>query len=69
MNLKNIRVDFENNEDKWKQIYDSPEPHLMDFPEPWNKDLSYFQKCIVLRIIRYDKLLPAIQYFISSTYM
>ncbi|XP_026811506.1 dynein heavy chain 7, axonemal-like [Rhopalosiphum maidis] len=64
--FKNIRADFENNEDKWKQIYDSTEPHLINFPEPWNTDLNYFQKCIILRIIRYDKILPAIQYFISN---
>lgn len=66
LKLQGIRADFEINEDKWKHIYDSPLPHLINFPDPWNKDLNYFQKCIILRIIRYDKILHAVQYFITS---
>ncbi|XP_050432703.1 dynein axonemal heavy chain 7-like isoform X2 [Adelges cooleyi] len=64
--FKGIKEDFERNEEKWKEIYDLPEPHLAEFPEPWESQLSYFQKCIILRIIRYDKIVPAVQYFIAN---
>lgn len=64
--FKNIKTDFETNSNSWKEIYDSSEPHLANFPSPWNEHLNYFQKCLVIRILRYDKIIPAIQYFITS---
>lgn len=66
LHLKGVRIDLENNEDEWKEIYDSPTPHLAELPAPWNTKLNFFQKCLLIRIIRYDKILPAVQYFIAS---
>ncbi|VVC27190.1 Hypothetical protein CINCED_3A023641 [Cinara cedri] len=63
--FKGIRMDFESNTNAWKVIYDSLEPHLTPFPDPWDKHLNYFQKCLVLRLLRYDKILPSIQHFIA----
>jgi len=59
-------VDFETNTNKWKEIYDSLEPHLATFPDPWDKHLNYFQKCLIIRLLRYDKIIPAVQYFVAS---
>ncbi|XP_026815944.1 dynein heavy chain 7, axonemal-like [Rhopalosiphum maidis] len=64
--FKNIKVNFETNTSKWKEIYDSLEPHLETFPDPWDKHLNYFQKCLILRLLRYDKIIPAIQHFVAN---
>ncbi|VVC38387.1 Dynein heavy chain, domain-2,Dynein heavy chain domain,Dynein heavy chain, P-loop containing D4 domain,P- [Cinara cedri] len=64
--FKGVRVDLENNESEWKEIYDSPTPYFTAFPEPWDKKLNYFQKCLLIRIIRYDKILPAVKHFIAN---
>lgn len=66
--FQNIKADFEANTDEWKKLYDSLEPHLANFPDPWDKHLDYFQKCLVLRVIRYDKIIPAIRHFISRKF-
>lgn len=67
--FKNIKADFESNTNKWKDIYDSLEPHLATFPDPWDKKLNYFQKCLILRLLRYDKIIPAIQHFVSCKFI
>lgn len=64
--LKNIKDHFETNSNSWKEIYDSSEPHLTIFPNPWNENLNYFQKCLIIRLLCYDKIIPAIQYFITG---
>lgn len=66
--LQNIKADFETNTEEWKKLYDSLEPHLATFPDPWDKHLDYFQKCLVLRVIRYDKIIPAIRHFIARKF-
>lgn len=45
-------------------LFDAPEPHDFPLPEPWEKNLSQFQKTLVLRCIRFDKVIPAIQKFV-----
>lgn len=37
------------------------EPHKNPYPQPWEKKLNRFQKTVMLRCIRYDKAVPAIQ--------
>lgn len=37
------------------------EPHKNPYPQPWEKQLNRFQKTVMLRCIRYDKAVPAIQ--------
>lgn len=45
----------ENIED-WKAVYDSSEPHRCKLPTPWHENLDGFQRMIVLRAIRPDKV-------------
>lgn len=40
----------------WKAVYDASEPHNIQLPFPWNKQLDAFQRMIVLRAIRPDKV-------------
>ena len=44
------------NVDVWSQFYNSKEPHNEELPSPWNSELNDFQKMIVLRVIRPDKV-------------
>ncbi|KAL9654899.1 hypothetical protein ABK040_008689 [Willaertia magna] len=49
----------------WKRVYDSSKPHEETFPGEWEK-LNKFQKMMILRILRPDKLTPAIQSFVKQ---
>jgi len=51
----------------WKALYDSPEPHACALPGNWQSVLDAFQRIVVLRTIRPDKLLPAITAYVSAT--
>ncbi|XP_078090943.1 dynein axonemal heavy chain 3-like [Mustelus asterias] len=51
---------------EWKRIYDASQPEKMPLPHPWADNLSTFQMLLVLRCIRPDKMIPAIQQFISE---
>ncbi|XP_038073730.1 dynein heavy chain 3, axonemal-like isoform X4 [Patiria miniata] len=57
-------LNFRNNLDDWKKLYDSHTPHVDKIPEPWELTLSSIQKLIILRIIRPDKVVPAVSNFI-----
>jgi dynein heavy chain len=39
----------------------------MDLPEPFNSNLNKFQKIIVIKSIRPDKVIPSIQNYVSVT--
>jgi dynein heavy chain, axonemal len=51
----------------WKPLYDSVEPHCQPLPDPWNTTLDPFQRLVVLRCIRPDKLIPGLTAYISET--
>jgi len=51
-----FRQHFEGNIDVWKELYDDREPHVAPIPEPWNEKLTDFQKMIVIRCLRPDKV-------------
>lgn len=46
-------------------MFDHKEPHTMSFPEPWNK-FNSFERMMVLRCIRPDKVVPAAQLFVEG---
>ncbi|XP_078409866.1 dynein axonemal heavy chain 3-like [Cetorhinus maximus] len=50
----------------WKKVFDSPQPEKISLPDPWMDKLSTFQSLLVLRCIRPDKMIPAIQQFITE---
>lgn len=53
--LESFRDHFVQNIDFWKEYYDSKEPHTYNLIKPWN-DLDMFNKLIILRCIRPDKV-------------
>jgi hypothetical protein len=65
--FRGIRDSFSKNLHKWKELFDSTDPQDFPLPEPWEKKLSQFQKILVLRCIRFDKVIPAIQTFVTGT--
>ena len=52
--------------DEFKGIFDSSNAHEEPLPEYWNNKLSNFQKIIFLKTIRSDKVIPAIQAWITE---
>ena len=51
----------------WRKIYDSLEPDHAPLPEPWRSDLSSVQKIVALRMLRPDKLIPALTSFVAES--
>lgn len=64
--LKGLMEDVEHNTKEWKQIYDSAWPHEEILPLPW-KFLQTLERMAILRCLRPDKMVPAIQDFICET--
>ncbi|XP_065655373.1 dynein axonemal heavy chain 7 isoform X2 [Hydra vulgaris] len=61
-----IHLSIAQNGDEWMKIYDSNKPHTELFPGKWNESLKQFQKIVVLRCIRPDKVVPAVQDFVGK---
>ena len=40
----------------WRIFYDDRAPHEAELPEPWHSKLNDFQRLVVLRCIRPDKV-------------
>lgn len=55
------------NPDEWRKIFDSSSPQEEQLPSPYNHELDLFQKIIVIKCIRSDKVIPAIQNYVSAT--
>lgn len=55
---------FIENHKEFQKIFDSNQPQEMPLPGEWNVKLSSFQKMIVLKSIRTDKITLAVQNFI-----
>jgi len=56
-NFDGIEEFFMKNHDKFKILYESPKNEVTPLPEPWNNKLTDFQKLIVVKAIRNDKLI------------
>ncbi len=49
---------------KFKKIFDSPDAHEEPMPGGWNSKLNSFQKMVLLKCIRPDKITAAIENFV-----
>lgn len=45
---------------RWKAFYDDVNPEVASLPQPWERELTDFQKLIVMRMIRPDKVIPKV---------
>lgn len=56
---------FKDNLSEWREIYQSFEPHKVEMCAPWNTKLKDFQKLLIIRCVRPDKLIPAVRDFVK----
>jgi dynein heavy chain len=63
--FQGIRTHLEKNQDAWKEVFDNAEPQTATFPAPWPEKLSEFHNMLVLRCIRPDKVVAALQNFVQ----
>ena len=63
-----VRIHFCQRQDAWRTIFDSPEPQNARLPDPWNEKLNHLEKILVLRVLRPDKVVPAVQSFVSGNF-
>ncbi|KAM6980842.1 dynein axonemal heavy chain 1 [Aplochiton taeniatus] len=57
---------FPQHTDDFKTIFDSNEPHREPLPGEWNIKLDSFQKLLILRCLRADRLNHALQDFVAN---
>ncbi|XP_048258404.1 dynein axonemal heavy chain 1-like isoform X3 [Haliotis rufescens] len=58
--------DFKNHVDGFKMIFDSTEPHRESLPAQWDEKLDSFQKIIVLKCLRPDKVTNVMQDYVAA---
>ncbi|XP_060067000.1 dynein axonemal heavy chain 7-like [Ylistrum balloti] len=64
--FKGIRQKFLTQKDQWREMYDSLEPQNAKMAGDWEEKLQKFQKMLVLRCLRPDKVVPAVQDFVAE---
>lgn len=62
-NLQGLMEHVRESSSKWKLIYDSVRPHEEAFPDEWST-LMGLDRMVILRCLRPDKIIPAVQQFI-----
>ncbi|XP_011500273.1 PREDICTED: dynein heavy chain 7, axonemal-like [Ceratosolen solmsi marchali] len=65
LEFKGIKSSFVNDGHDWKIVYDSKEPQHEQFPEPFQA-LTPFERILVLRCLRPDRVIPAVHIFVES---
>ncbi|XP_015440426.1 PREDICTED: LOW QUALITY PROTEIN: dynein heavy chain 7, axonemal [Dufourea novaeangliae] len=63
--FEGLKDSFTENVDAWKVVFDHMEPHTLLFPAPYGQ-FSPFERMLVLRCIRPDKLVSAVQNFVEE---
>jgi dynein heavy chain len=58
--------DFPNQLSGFKEIYDTNDAHKAPLPGKWNDALNTFQKLMILRCLRPDKVVLGVQNFVSE---
>ncbi|XP_067287631.1 dynein axonemal heavy chain 1 isoform X1 [Pseudorasbora parva] len=64
--FSNLPESFPKHESAFKNIFDSSQPHREPLPGEWDSNLDSFQKLLVLRCLRADRLTHGLQDFVAS---
>eukprot|EP01135_Chromosphaera_perkinsii_P000898 Nk52_evm61s152 gene=Nk52_evmTU61s152 len=64
--FKGFSASFAECQNVFKKIYESKTPEKERFPDPFESTLTDFQKILVLRAIRPDKVIPAVQIYVED---
>lgn len=64
--FKGFRESFVQQESEWRKFYDYENPQDHTIPKPWDTCLSEFDKLIVMKLIRPDKLLVSVSRYIQN---
>ena len=65
--FKNEFLDsFRSNIADWRSIYENKTPQSSTLPAPWNEKLTDFQRMIVLRVLRPDKVVHLARSFVEQ---
>ncbi|TPX32092.1 hypothetical protein SmJEL517_g04759 [Synchytrium microbalum] len=64
--FKGFATSFSENVEKWREVYESTEPWRAASPGGWDQRLSAFQKLVVLRLIRSDKIVNGVLDFVKG---
>ncbi|XP_063227776.1 dynein axonemal heavy chain 12 isoform X3 [Bacillus rossius redtenbacheri] len=51
---------------QWKEWYDLLEPQEQDLPAPWQHQLTPFQRLVVVRMLRPDKIIVSVSKFVKE---
>ncbi|XP_037386166.1 dynein axonemal heavy chain 1 isoform X5 [Talpa occidentalis] len=64
--FSSLTSDFVEHLSEFQAIFDSPEPHREPLPGIWDQYLDQFQKLLILRCLRGDKVTNAMQDFVAT---
>ncbi|GFQ79129.1 dynein heavy chain 7, axonemal, partial [Trichonephila clavata] len=64
--FQHLKDEFISDPDSWKIIYDSREPHNLKLPGKWGLYTTPFEKLLILRCLRADKIVPMVMKFVSD---
>ena len=64
--FEGLLLSLGNDTESWKKWFDSLNPQDDMFPGKWERTLSQFQKLLILRVLRDEKVVPAVTNFILA---
>nr|XP_042905569.1 dynein axonemal heavy chain 7 isoform X2 [Parasteatoda tepidariorum] len=61
-----LKDEFMSTAESWKEISNSKDPQSIPLPGIWEEKLSLFQRLLLLRCLRFDKIVPMVTKFVST---
>ncbi|XP_023213823.1 dynein heavy chain 12, axonemal-like [Centruroides sculpturatus] len=62
----NFIESFQDHLYNWQEVYETKDPCSYPFPQPWQEKLKEFQKMLILRCLRPEKVIQMISKFIDN---
>ena len=64
--FRSFEIDFAKNNIYYQKLFDSSSPHKEDLSPKWQNQLNGFQKLLILRCLRADRVTSGIQDFVAA---